>query len=103
MPRIETRRSDAGDDFHGTWVEDPYRWLEDDADPEVKAWTLAQNAQTEEFLSRVPERAALRARLTELFQIGSVSLPTIARLGSGSCRYFFTRRSGGEDQPRLFV
>ncbi|HWZ93479.1 MAG TPA: S9 family peptidase, partial [Polyangiaceae bacterium] len=81
---------------------DPYRWLEEDTD-EVKAWVQAQNERTEEFLAGVPERTALRARLAELFEIGTISLPTVVRLESGGVRYFFTRRGGTEDQPRLFV
>jgi prolyl oligopeptidase len=100
---LATRRTDAGEDFHGTWVADPYHWLEEDNDDEVKAWVRAQNEQTEEFLARVPERAALRARLSELFEIGWVDLPTVVRLNTGGFRYFFTRRSGTEDQPRLIV
>ncbi len=103
LPEIPTRRTDDGDDFHGTFVPDPYRWLEDDASEEVSAWVLAQNARTEAFLGDVPERPALRARLRELFRIGALSLPTIARLESGELRYFFTRRNGDDDQPRLFV
>jgi prolyl oligopeptidase len=100
---IETPRSEAGDELHGQWLADPYRWLENDEDERVKAWVQAQNAHTSAILSGVPERAALEARLSELFEIGTVSLPTVTRLSSGIFRYFFTRRSGSEDQPRLFV
>lgn len=102
-PRVVTRREESGDDFHGTWVPDPYRWLEDDAADDVRRWVAEQNQRTESWLSQVPEREAFRARLTELFQIGTLSLPTVARLAPGSYRYFFTRRSGRDDQPRLFV
>ena len=103
MAAVVTRRTDCGERCHGTWVADPYRWLEDDTDDEVKAWIRAQNAATEEFLAHVPERPELRARLAELFEIGSVSLPCVVRLKSGAFRYFYTRRRGSEDQPRLFV
>jgi prolyl oligopeptidase len=103
MPEVVTRRLELSEDLHGTRVADPYRWLEDDTDDEVAAWVRAQNAHTETLLASVPERAALRARLAELFEIGTISLPTITRLESGIFRYFFTRRSGTEDQPRLFV
>ncbi len=98
-----TRRLELSEDLHGAQVSDPYRWLEDDSSDEVKAWVVSQNERTEEFLGAVPQRAALRARLTELFEIGTVSLPTVTRLETGEFRYFFTRRSGTEDQPRLFV
>ena len=89
-----TRRLELSEALHGAQVSDPYRWLEDDSSDEVKAWVSSQNAQTEEFLGAVPERDALRARLTELFEIGTVSLPTVTRLETGEFRYFFTRRSG---------
>lgn len=103
LQEVETRRSDDGDDFHGTFVPDPYRWLEDDAAAEVQTWIHAQNERTEAFLRAVPERPALHARLSELFRIGALSLPSVTRLASGEFRYFFTRRLGEEDQPRLFV
>ncbi len=103
LPEVPTRRTDDGEDFHGTFVPDPYRWLEDDSSTEVQTWIRAQNARTESFLDAVPERPELRARLSELFRIGSLSLPAVTRLESGEFRYFFTRRQGEEDQPRLFV
>ncbi len=103
MAGVVTRRTESGEELHGAWVADPYRWLEDDEADEVKAWIGAQNARTEELLAEVPERAALRARLAELFEIGTISLPSVVRLKSGDFRYFFRRRSGTEDQPRLFV
>jgi prolyl oligopeptidase len=100
---LVTRRTDSGEELHGTWVADPYRWLENDADEEVKAWVQAQNDRTEEFLAQVPERPALRTRLAQLFEIGTISLPSVVRLKSGESRYFFTRRNGRSDQPQLFV
>jgi prolyl oligopeptidase len=100
---LVARRTDFGEELHGTWVSDPYRWLENDADDEVKAWIRAQNDRTEEFLAQVPARPALRARLAQLFEIGTISLPSIARLKSGGFRYFFTRRNGRSDQPQLLV
>jgi len=99
---IDARREDAGDTLHGTFVPDPYRWLEDGNASEVKAWVLAHNRRTEAWLSRIPEREALRARLSELFEIGSVSLPTITHFRDGF-RYFYRRRAASEEHPKLYV
>src|SRR5882672_11441657 len=49
---LVTRRTNSGEHHHGTWVADPYRWLEDDADGEVRAWVQTQNERTAEFLAR---------------------------------------------------
>ncbi|MFN2150774.1 MAG: hypothetical protein ACK2T5_04195, partial [Anaerolineales bacterium] len=51
-PPPPTPKSDQVDDYHGTLVADPYRWLEDAADPEVQAWTQAHNQRTREFLDQ---------------------------------------------------
>jgi prolyl oligopeptidase len=54
------------DDYHGTKVADPYRWLEDDNSAETKNWVTAQNALTFDYLNKIPFRNALRQRLEEL-------------------------------------
>ncbi|HOX18090.1 MAG TPA: hypothetical protein PKW82_06505, partial [Spirochaetales bacterium] len=53
----ETRKDSTVDDYFGTPVADPYRWLEDDNSEETKAWVAAQNRVTEEWLSGIPSRA----------------------------------------------
>ena len=45
-----TKKSDIVEDYHGTKVADPYRWLEDDNSEETKAWVAAQNKVTEDYL-----------------------------------------------------
>jgi prolyl oligopeptidase PreP (S9A serine peptidase family) len=54
------------DTYHGVKITDDYRWLESDSDPNVKAWSNAQNAAARRFLDAVPARAALFAQLSEL-------------------------------------
>ena len=61
----EARTVDAVDDYHGTRVEDPYRWLEPSEHPEVQAWVEAQNAVTREYLDG-PHRRIIEDRLTAL-------------------------------------
>ncbi|MBS0319026.1 MAG: S9 family peptidase [Proteobacteria bacterium] len=56
------------DTYHGVTVSDPYRWLEDDDAPDVRAWVKAQNALTREWLDRAPGRADIEARVAELLK-----------------------------------
>src|ERR1043165_5529723 len=51
------------DDYHGTKVADPYRWLEDYS-PQTKAWIEAEGKLTSDYLEKIPERGAIRNRLT---------------------------------------
>jgi prolyl oligopeptidase len=85
------------DDYHGTRVADPYRWLEDTGSPETAAWIRAENALTASFLSDVPARAQIKARLTQLWDFERWDVPE--REGE---RYFFTRNKGLENQSVLY-
>lgn len=93
-----TRTVDAVEVLHGESIPDPYRWLEDGADPDTRAWTERQNALTEDWLAGVPARDAIRRRLDQLLAIGALSVPTPAR-----GRYFYQRREGRQNQPVLYV
>src|SRR6185436_12020733 len=85
----ESRKGDQVDDYFGTKVADPYRWLEDDRKPEVQAWVEAQNKVTFGYLDRIPYREKLKTRLTELFNYPRISAPF--RRGD---TYFFTKNDG---------
>ena len=65
------------DDFGGTKVADPYRWMESLDSPEVKAWITAQNAVTDPYLNALPHRKALNERLTALWNYPRVGLPSL--------------------------
>ncbi len=93
-----TRRIPVVETLHGETIVDPYRWLEDGEAAAVKDWTTAQNAFTRGILDARPERAALHRRLTALVQAGYVEPAT--RAGD---RYFFSSRSGDQEQAVLFV
>ncbi|HYS77790.1 MAG TPA: S9 family peptidase, partial [Candidatus Dormibacteraeota bacterium] len=93
-----TRTDSVSDELYGVKVPDPYRWLEDGRSDEVRRWVEEQNGYTRALLDARPGRDALRARLTQLLSIGTVSAPT-PRGG----RYFYTRREGTENQPILYV
>src|SRR5438552_2869204 len=70
-----SRADDTKDVMFGAEVRDPYRWLEDVKSPEVQAWMKAQDDLTRSKLAAVPERAAIAARLKELFYVDSQSIP----------------------------
>jgi prolyl oligopeptidase len=93
-----TRHDDVVDDYHGTRVEDPYRWLEDMEHPDTQGWVAAQNEITEAFLSEVPAREEIRARLNALWDYPRFDVP----FERGE-RWFQTRNSGLQDQPVLYV
>src|SRR5580704_9058660 len=54
-----TARTNQVDDYHGTLVADPYRWLEDDNSDATRAWVEAENKVTFSFLDQISERAAI--------------------------------------------
>ena len=94
----ESRKVDQVDDYFGTKVADPYRWLEDETSPEVKAWIEAQNKVTFAYLDRIPYREKLKARLTELFNYPRISAPF--RRGD---TYFFTKNDGLQNQSVYYI
>ena len=71
----ETVRVAQVDDYHGVPVEDPYRWLEDDDSPQTAEWVARQNALSESVLAALPQREALRRRLTELWNTPRLTPP----------------------------
>src|SRR5205823_4347120 len=73
----KTRRGEQVDDYHGTKVADPYRWLEDDVrkSEEVKAWVEAQNKLSGAYLQAIPERATIQKKLTQLWNYERYSAP----------------------------
>ena len=85
------------DTLFGTVVDDPYRWLEDEKDPAVKAWMDEQDAFARRELRALPERDAIAARLKQLMYVDDLSAP--AHRGS---RYFFTRRSATQEKGVVY-
>lgn len=92
-------RADVADDYFGTTVADPYRWLEALESPQTHAWVQAQNAMSRPLLAALPARAAIERRLAELWNYDRYSAPQ--RTPDGALVY--TRHDGARNQPVLVV
>jgi prolyl oligopeptidase len=93
----QTRKVDTVDNYFGTMVPDPYRWLENDTAAEVKEWTKAQNKLTFDYLAKIPFRDKIKNRLTEIFNYPRYSSPF--RQGE---YYFFSKNDGLQNQSVIY-
>jgi prolyl oligopeptidase len=91
-------KTNVVDDYFGTKVADPYRWLEDDNAAETKAWVEAENAVTFRYLSSIPARDTIKQRMTRLLSYERFGLPY--RRGD---RYFYSRNNGLQNQDVWFT
>jgi prolyl oligopeptidase len=96
----DTKRGDQVDDYHGTKVADPYRWLEDDVreSKAVADWVAAENKVTFAYLNGIPERDTIKKRVTELWNYEKVSAPS--RHGP---RYVFSKNDGLQNQSVYYT
>jgi prolyl oligopeptidase len=94
----EAPRSATVDEYHGVKVADPYRPLEDPDAPATRAWVEAENKVTFAFLESIPQRPAIRKRLTELWDYEKYSSPWFE-----GGRYFFTYNPGLQNQAAILV
>ncbi|TGE19658.1 prolyl oligopeptidase family serine peptidase [Hymenobacter elongatus] len=116
LPRLtveypKTRKTDHTDDYHGTPVTDPYRWLEDLDSPETKAWVTEQNKVAFGYLEKIPFRDQMKARLTKLWNYERFGVPQV----EGENLYFskndglqnqavlYTQQNGQEGQPDVLL
>ena len=105
----ETKISNQVDTFFGTPIADPYRWLEDDLDPETRLWIEAQNKLTFGHLEKIPYRAELRSEIEKLWNYERFSAPFV----EGEYTYFYKNdglqnqsvlyRQLGESEPEIFL
>src|ERR1041385_5838720 len=93
-----TKKVEQVDDYFGTKVYDPYRWLEDETSAETKAWVDEQNRLTFGYLDKIPFREKLKARLTELYNYPRYSAP----FHRGET-YFFSKNDGLQNQNVYYI
>lgn len=105
----ETRKVEVIDNYFGTRVPDPYRWLEDDMSEETAAWVKAQNDVTFSYLEKIPFRNELRERLEKMWNYEKFGRP----FNEGEYTYFSKNdglqnqsvvyRQKGNGEPEVFL
>jgi prolyl oligopeptidase len=98
MKYPDAKKSDVVDQYQGTTIADPYRWLEDTDSAETAAWVAAENRVTQEYLSRIPRREELNQRLTTLYNYERFT--GIRRAGS---HLLVVRNDGLQNQDVIYV
>jgi len=94
----QTKTVDQTDDYFGTTIADPYRWLENDTAADTEEWVKAENAVTEKFLSQIPFREKIHQRLTELWNYPKYGAP--AQEGEW---LIFGKNDGLQNQAVLYI
>ena len=94
----QAKHSDQVDDYFGTQIADPYRWLEDLDSTETAAWVQAENALSQPYLEAIPQRAWLVKRLTELWNHERYGQPY-----KEGGKYFYSRNDGLQNQDVIYV
>ncbi|TAL59321.1 MAG: S9 family peptidase, partial [Bacteroidetes bacterium] len=98
LPYPQTKKVDTIDDYFGTKIADPYRWLEDDNSEETKQWVEAENKVTFDYLGKIPFRQQVKDRLTEVWNYEKFGAP----FKKGKY-YFFYKNDGLQNQSVLYV
>ncbi|MFI5220280.1 MAG: prolyl oligopeptidase family protein [Bacteroidia bacterium] len=94
----QTKQVEQTDNYFGTKVSDPYRWLEDDLSTETAEWVKNQNAVTEKYLSAIPYREEIKSQLTRIWNFPKQSNPYKA-----GPYYFFHRNNGIQNQSVMYM
>ncbi|OHX68407.1 prolyl oligopeptidase family serine peptidase [Flammeovirga pacifica] len=93
----DTKKDVVEEEYFGTKVADPYRWLEDDKSSETAEWVAAENEVTQEFLSKIPFKKGIQDRLTELWNYEKITAPR----KHGEWLYFY-KNDGLQNQYVLY-
>ncbi|MDH3216955.1 MAG: prolyl oligopeptidase family serine peptidase [Candidatus Krumholzibacteria bacterium] len=88
------------DEYYGTEVDDPYRYMEDLDNPQVQEWIKAQADYTKDVLKKLPVREALFKRLQELDQGKPFNVYYIIRLPNGDL--FYMKRMANEELAKVY-
>ncbi len=93
----ETKKENVKDNYFGTIVEDPFRWLEDDRSEATKAWVKAENEVTQAYLSKIVYKKDIKERLSKLMNYEKYSQPFI----EGDYTYYY-KNTGLQNQSVLY-
>jgi len=105
----KTKKGDVADEYFGTSIEDPYRWLEDDLSLETGEWVKAQNEVTFDYLKKIPYRQALKDRLETLWNYEKISAPykegeyTYFSKNDGLQNQYVIYRFKDNQEPEVFL
>lgn len=97
LPYPQAIKEKVSDNYHGTDVADPYRWLEDDNSPQTAEWVIQENNVTNDYLSQIPFREDVKNRLTELWNYPKQNAPS--KVGE---YYFYFKNDGLQNQSILY-
>ena len=92
-----SKKTGLTDEYFGTKVADPYRWLEDDRSEETKLWVIEQNTVTSAYIAQIPFRDAIKNRLTELWNYVKYTAP----FKEGDYTFFY-KNDGLQNQSVLY-
>ncbi|MDB5021693.1 MAG: prolyl endopeptidase, partial [Pedobacter sp.] len=92
-----SKTQEVQEDYFGTVVKDPFRWLEDDRSTETKEWVDEQNKVTQGFLAQIPFRKAISQRLSKLMDYEKFSSP----FKEGNYTYYY-KNTGLQNQSVLY-
>ena len=102
MPKVsdypETKTVTQQDNYHGTVVSDPYRWLEEEKSEEVSAWVESQNTLARPYLAELPSRERYKERLTALWDYEKYSTPYMV-----NGKLFYSYNDGLQNQYVLYM
>ncbi len=93
----ESKSTEQTDNFFGTMVADPYRWLENDTAVDTKEWVKSENSVTQQYLAQIPFRYAIKERLTALWNYEKYSAP----FKEGGYTYYY-KNDGLQNQSVLY-
>src|SRR6202041_1652047 len=84
--------------LHGTQVNDPYRWLEDQDSPRTRDWIEQQTQYARTYLDNIPGRERIRERIREFLAVETYD--SLQKVGT---RYFFRKRLPHQEQPCIYM
>ena len=93
----DVKKDETVDDYHGTAIQDPYRWLEDDNSKATSDWVTSQNKVTFDYLDKIPYRDAIKDRLKDVWNFERFGTP----FKEGG-KYYYFKNDGLQNQSVMY-